>query len=80
MEDQKDYFGTKPDQEILRNVASSVNKVVNPEEVVEETTETSEKEEVVNPLVDAVGKAIKHFKPKGLFMQGVSAEETPKKS
>jgi hypothetical protein len=79
MEDQKDYFGTKPDQEILRNVATSVNDIVN-QVVEEETTEISEKEEEINPLVDAVGKAIKYTKPKGLFMQGVSPEKTPKKS
>ena len=76
MEDQKDYFGTKPDQEILRNVATSVNDIVN-QVVEEETTEISEKEEEINPLVDAVGKAIKYTKPKGLFMQGVSPEKTP---
>ena len=79
MEDQQDIFGTKSDQEILRNVASSVNNVVNP--VVEATAdETSEEEEKINPVVDVVGHAIKHFKPKGLFMQGVSDKNTPKKS
>lgn len=74
MEDQQDIFGTKPEQEILRNVANSVNSIINQEEVVEE--ETTE-EEAVNPLIDAVGKAIKFTKPKGLFMQGVSPEKTP---
>ena len=79
MEDQQDIFGTKSDQEILRNVASSVNNVVNP--VVEATAdETSEEEEKINPVVDVVSHAIKHFKPKGLFMQGVSSEKTPKES
>ena len=74
MEDQQDIFGTKPEQEILRNVANSVDSIINQEEVVEE--ETTE-EEVVNPLIDAVGTAIKNTKPKGLFMQGVSPEKTP---
>ena len=74
MEDQQDIFGTKPEQEILRNVANSVDSIINQEEVVEE--ETTE-EEVVNPLIDAVGKAIKNTKPRGLFMQGVSPEKTP---
>ena len=80
MEDQQDIFGTKSDQEILRNVASSVNDVVNP--VVEATAdETSEEEEEkINPVVDVVSQAIKHFKPKGLFMQGVSDKKTPKES
>ena len=79
MEDQKDYFGTKPDQEILRNVASSVDEIINRFE--ERTDKKDEEEEdTPNPLVDAVGKAIKFTKPKGLFMQGVSLEETPKKS
>ena len=77
MEDQQDIFGTKPEQEILRNVANSVDSIINQEEVVEE--ETTE-EEVVNPLIDAVGTAIKNTKPRGLFMQGVSPEKTPKKS
>jgi hypothetical protein len=74
MEDQQDIFGTKPEQEILRNVANSVDSIINQEEVVEE--ETTE-EEVVNPLIDAVGTAIKNTKPRGLFMQGVSPEKTP---
>jgi len=74
MEDQQDIFGTKPEQEILRNVANSVDSIINQEKVVEE--ETTE-EEVVNPLIDAVGTAIKNTKPRGLFMQGVSPEKTP---
>ena len=74
MEDQQDIFGTKPEQEILRNVANSVDSIINQEEVVEE--ETTE-EEVVNPLIDAVGTAIKNTKPRGLFMQGVSPKKTP---
>ncbi len=78
MEDQQDIFGTKSDQEILRNVASSVNDVVNP--VVEATADETSEEEKINPVVDVVSQAIKHFKPKGLFMQGVSDKETPKKS
>ena len=77
MEDQKDYFGTKPDQEILRNIASSVDSIINQEIVVEEETTEEEEEEVVNPLIDAVGTAIKNTKPRGLFMQGVSPEKTP---
>jgi hypothetical protein len=76
--EEQDIFGTKSDQEILRNVASSVNDVVNP--VVEETAEPSEEEEKINPVVDVVGHAIKHFKPKGLFMQGISDKKTSKKS
>jgi hypothetical protein len=76
--EEQDIFGTKSDQEILRNVASSVNDVVNP--VVEETAEPSkEEEEKINPVVDVVGHAIKHFKPKGLFMQGISDKKTSKK-
>ena len=80
MEDQQDIFGTKSDQEILRNVASSVNDVVNPvvEAAADETSE--EEEEKINPVVDVVSQAIKHFKPKGLFMQGVSDKKTPKES
>ena len=80
MEDQQDIFGTKSDQEILRNVASSVNDVVNPvvEAAADETSE--EEEEKINPVVDVVSQAIKHFKPKGLFMQGISDKKTPKKS
>ena len=76
--EEQDIFGTKSDQEILRSIASSVNDVVN--QVVEETAETSEEEEKINPVVDVVGHAIKHFKPKGLFMQGVTDKETPKES
>ena len=79
MEDQQDIFGTKSESEILRNIASSVNDVVNP--VVEAAAdETSEEEEKINPVVDVVSQAIKHFKPKGLFMQGISDKETPKQS
>ena len=81
MEDQQDIFGTKPEQEILRNIANSVDSIINQEEVVEEeSAETSEKEKEINPLVDAVGKAIKFTKPKGLFMQGVSPKKIPKES
>jgi len=76
--EEQDIFGTKSDQEILRNVASSVNNVVNP--VVEATADETSEEEKINPVVDVVGHAIKHFKPKGLFMQGVSDKNTPKKS
>jgi hypothetical protein len=79
MEDQQDIFGTKSESEILRNIASSVNDVVNP--VVEAAAdETSEEEEKINPVVDVVSHAIKHLKPKGLFMQGVTDKETPKQS
>ena len=81
MEDQQDIFGTKSDQEILRNVARSVNDVVNPvvEATADETSE-EEEEEKINPVVAVVSQAIKHFKPKGLFMQGVSDKKTPKES
>ena len=80
MEDQQDIFGTKSESEILRNIASSVNDVVNPvvEAAADETSE--EEEEKINPVVDVVSQAIKHFKPKGLFMQGVSDKKTPKES
>jgi|TARA_B110000438_G_C15627642_1_gene569452 hypothetical protein len=80
MEDQQDIFGTKSESEILRNIASSVNDVVNPvvEAAADETSE--EEEEKINPVVDVVSHAIKHLKPKGLFMQGVTDKETPKQS
>ena len=80
MEDQQDIFGTKPEQEILRNVANSVDSIINQEGVVEEETTESSEEEAVNPLIDAVGIAIKNTKPRGLFMQGVSPKKIPKES
>ena len=70
---QEDYFGNKPDQEILRNVAKTVGGIVNPaREKVEEDVTTDEKtseEPTINPVVDLVGKAIKTYKPKGAFVQ-----------
>ena len=79
MEDQQDIFGTKSESEILRNIASSVNDVVNP--VVEAAAdETSEEEEKINPVVDVVSHAISHLKQKELFMQGISDKKTPKES
>jgi len=82
---QEDYFGTKPDQEILRNVAKTVNGVVNPEpKKVEEdaNTETASEEPTINPVVDLVGKTIKNFKPRGEFMQTASNQwaKSPKDS
>ena len=41
---------------------------------------SQEEEEKINPVVDVVSHAIKHLKPKGLFMQGVTDKETPKQS
>ena len=88
MEKNDDYFDTKSESERMRNVANMVNDIVNakPEEEIvagggegDGTDEDSKPEEPeVNPLVDAVGKAISNHKPRGMFMQGVQTDDNPK--
>ena len=88
MEKNDDYFSDKSEAEKLRNVSSLVNDIVNakPEEEMvtgigegDGTDEDPKPEEPeVNPVVDAVGKAISTHKPRGMFMQGVQTDDNPK--
>ena len=88
MEKNDNYFDNKSESERMRNVANMVNDIVNAkpkEEIVagidegDGTDEDSKPEEPeVNPLVDAVGKAISNHKPRGMFMQGVQTDDNPK--
>ena len=88
MEKNDDYFDNKSESEKMRNVANMVHDIVNAkpeEEMVAGTGEgdgTDEdpkpEEPEVNPIVDAVGKAISTHKPRGLFMQGVQTNDNPK--
>ena len=88
MEKNDDYFDNKSESEKMRNVANMVNDIVNakPEEEIvvgigegDGTDEDQKPEEPeVNSLVDAVGKAISTHKPRGLFMQGVQTNDSPK--
>ena len=85
MEKNNDLFGGRSEAERMKNVANQVHDIVNaiPEipqletsddEVQVETTESPEE----NPVVSAVGKAIANHKPRGLFMQGVTTDDSPK--
>ena len=58
-----DPFGTKPEMEKLRNIATSVVEVV--------TTKPEEKPEPISPQ-DLYAKTISNMKPDGPFFQGVS--------
>ena len=88
MEKNDDYFDNKSESERMRNVANMVNDIVNakPEEEIvvgigegDGTDEDPKPEEPeVNPLVDAVGKAISNHKPRGMFMQGIQTDDNPK--
>ena len=88
MEINDNYFDNKSESERMRNVANMVNDIVNakPEEeivaVIGEGDGTDEdpkpEEPEVNPLVDAVGKAISNHKPRGMFMQGIQTDDNPK--
>ena len=88
MEKNDNYFDNKSGSERMRNVANMVNDIVNakPEEEIvagvgegDGTDEDPKPEEPeVNPLVDAVGKAISNHKPRGMFMQGVQTDDNPK--
>ena len=85
MEKNDNYFVNKSEAEKLRNVSSLVNDIVNakPEESLEvqdSSTETKEEvPEVINPIVDMVGKAISQHNPnKGNFFQGVQSDGNPK--
>ncbi len=85
MEKNDNYFDNKSEAEKLRNVSSLVNDIVNskPEESLEvqdSSTETKEEvPEVINPVVDMVGKAISQHNPnKGNFFQGVQSDGNPK--
>jgi len=88
MEKNDNYFDNKSESERMRNVANMVNDIVNakPEEeivaVIGEADGTDEdpkpEEPEVNPLVDAVGKAISNHKPRGMFMQGIQTDDNPK--
>jgi len=87
MEKNDNYFDNKSESERMRNVANMVNDIVNakPEEEIaavaegDGTDEDSKPEEPeVNPLVDAVGKAISNHKPRGMFMQGIQTDDNPK--
>jgi len=85
MEKNDNYFVNKSEAEKLRNVSSLVNDIVNskPEEsleVLDSSTETKEEvPEVINPIVDMVGKAISQHNPnKGNFFQGVQSDGNPK--
>ena len=79
---QDNYFGTKPEQERMRNVASTIGGIINQKKVEEDTTEEEKPTDVltVHPVVDMVGNAIKNFKPKGHFVQGVSVQNVRKGS
>jgi len=78
---QDNYFGTKPEQERMRNVATTIGGIINQKKVEEDTTEEEKPTEpTVNPVVDMVGNAIKNFKPKGHFVQGVSVQNVRKGS
>jgi hypothetical protein len=76
-----EYFNDKSDAEVLRNVSSMVNDIVNTKPVDSlEVKESEPKEELPqksNPMVDLVGKAISAHKPKGMFMQGVQTDDNP---
>jgi hypothetical protein len=87
MEKNDNYFDNKSESERMRNVANMVNDIVNakPEEEIAAVAEgdgTDEdpkpEEPEVNPLVDAVGKAISNHKPRGMFMQGIQTDDNPK--
>ena len=88
MEKNDNYFDNKSESEKMRNVANMVNDIVNakPEEEIaavicegDGTDEDPKPEEPeVNPLVDAVGKAISNHKPRGMFMQGIQTDDNPK--
>ena len=88
MEKNDNYFDNKSESEKMRNVANMVNDIVNakPEEEMvagigegDGTDEDPKPEELeVNPLVDAVGKAISNHKPRGMFMQGIQTDDNPK--
>jgi len=88
MEKNDNYFDNKSESERMRNVANMVNDIVNakPEEEIvavmgdgDGTDEDPKPEEPeVNPLVDAVGKAISNHKPRGMFMQGIQTDDNPK--
>jgi len=88
IEKNTDYFGDRSESEKMRNVANMVHDIVNAkpeEEMVAGTGEgdgTDEdpkpEEPEVNPIVDAVGKAISTHKPRGMFMQGVQTDDNPK--
>ena len=58
-----DPFGTKPEMEKLRNIATSVVEVV--------TTKPEEKPEPISPQ-DLYAKAISNMKPDGPFFQGIT--------
>ena len=58
-----DPFGTKPEMEKLRNIATSVVEVV--------TTKPEEKPEPISPQ-DIYAKAISNMKPDGPFFQGIT--------
>ena len=78
---QDNYFGTKPEQERMRNVATTIGGIIIQKKVEEDTTEEEKPTEpTVNPVVDMVGNAIKNFKPKGHFVQGVSVQNVRKGS
>jgi hypothetical protein len=86
MEKNDNYFNDKSEAEILRNVSSLVNDIVNTKpdpslEVTESETSETEIEEIpeVNPVVDLVGKAISTHKPRGMFMHGVQVDGSPTK-
>ena len=88
MEKNDNYFDNKSESEKMRNVANMVNDIVNakPEEEIvvgigegDGTDEDPKPEEPeVNPLVDAVGKAISNHKPRGMFMRGIQTDDNPK--
>ena len=88
MEKNDNYFDNKSESEKMRNVANMVNDIVNakPEEEIvvgigegDGTDEDPKPEEPeVNPLVDAVGKAISNHKPRGMFMQGIQTDDNTK--
>ena len=88
MEKNDNNFDNKSESEKMRNVANMVNDIVNakPEEEIvagvgegDGTDEDPKPEEPeVNPLVDAVGKAISTHKPRSMFMQGVQTDDNPK--
>ena len=59
----------------------SIGGIINQKKVEEDTTEEEKPTEpTVNPVVDMVGNAIKNFKPKGHFVQGVSVQNVRKGS
>ena len=79
IEKNEEYFGDKSELDKIRNVANMVDGIVNTksEEPLEVQAENAIESEEIDPVVELVGKTIKNYKPKGIFMQGVTKDGTP---